>query len=224
MVTLKKYDVLGKEIGVVTVEDQWLSIDAHPQMIKDYLVAIRNNLRQWSASTRNRQEVNHTGRKPHPQKGQGRARQGCLAAPQYKGGGRVHTPRPKFDQNIRINKKERRLAIRQLLSEKIRDNRMCLLQLPKEPVMKTKVVAEFLKKVDMEGKRVLFIGGFAKGEKVPDIGLYDGFLRSMRNIPRIDFIYLPNISGYDVAVSHQIVLMEGAFSELEAMLGKSSGV
>ena len=65
---------------------------SNSQLIKDYLVAIRNNARQWSAHTKTRAEVNHSGQKPHPQKGTGRARQGYLGAPQYKGGGRVGRP------------------------------------------------------------------------------------------------------------------------------------
>src|SRR5208282_3594426 len=97
-------------------------------MIKDYTVAIRNNARQWSASTKGRKEINRTGKKPHPQKGQGRSRQGCLAAPQYKGGGIVFGPKPKFDQHVRINKKERRAAIRFFLAEKIKANQVHVLK------------------------------------------------------------------------------------------------
>ena len=84
MVTLKKVDLLGKEVGQVDIkieDDQKL---ANPQMIKDYLVAMRANSRQWSANTKGRKEVNRTGAKPHKQKGLGRARQGSFAAPQYK--------------------------------------------------------------------------------------------------------------------------------------------
>src|ERR1700689_3249769 len=97
-------------------------------MVKDYIVAIRENARQWSANTKGRSEVNHSTKKPHPQKGQGRARQGMLSAPQYKGGGRVHTPKPKYDQHVRINKKERRAAIRSLIGEKIRDKCLHVLE------------------------------------------------------------------------------------------------
>src|SRR3989344_140823 len=117
MATLKKYDMAGKEVGTVQIDDALLDVSAHSQSMKDYIVAIRNNARQWSANTKRRSEVNHTGRKPHPQKGQGRARQGDLAAPQYKGGAVVWGPRPK-DIHTRINKKERRAAIRYLMAEK----------------------------------------------------------------------------------------------------------
>src|SRR5580692_4916122 len=104
-----------------------LKSTANSQMIKDYIIALRENARQWSASTRNRAEVNHSGKKPHPQKGTGRARQGYLGAPQYKGGGRVHAPRTKFDQHVSINKKERRAAVRQLIAEKIQGNQLRVL-------------------------------------------------------------------------------------------------
>src|SRR3990172_8715351 len=112
----------GKEVGVVQVDDAVLQMTAHPQSVKDYLVAIRKNARQWSASTKTRAEIQRTGRKPHPQKGQGRSRQGDLAAPQYKGGGIVFGPKPKFDMHVRINKKERRAAVRSMIVQKILDN------------------------------------------------------------------------------------------------------
>ena len=97
-------------------------------MIKDYIVALRANARQWSANTKTRSEVKHTTKKPHPQKGQGRARQGSLVSPQYRGGGRVFGPKPKFDQHVRINQKERKAAIRFFLAEKLKENRVWLIE------------------------------------------------------------------------------------------------
>ena len=105
MATLKKYNLAGKEIGQVAIDDRLIDVEANSQMIKDYIVALRANARQWSASTKTRGEVKHTTKKPHPQKGQGRARHGSLVTPQYRGGGRVFGPKPKFDQHVRINKK-----------------------------------------------------------------------------------------------------------------------
>src|SRR5690242_6457982 len=138
-------------------------------MMKDYLVAYRANQRQWSANTKSRAEVNHSGQKPHPQKGTGRARQGYLGAPQYKGGGRVHTPKPKFDQFVRINKKERRSAIRHLIIEKILENKIHVLKAESFKEPKTKRVADFLKGRDLLGKRVLFLGEgvFESSSKTP---------------------------------------------------------
>src|SRR4029079_6416271 len=93
-------------------------------MVKDYIIALRANARQWSANTKGRSEVSHSTKKPHPQKGGGRARQGSLVAPQYKGGGRVFAPKPKFEQHVRINRKERQAAIRFLISEKWKANKL----------------------------------------------------------------------------------------------------
>src|SRR5690349_7181997 len=118
--TLKKYKLDGQEVGTVKISSQLAEAEANTQMIKDYIVAIRENQRQWSASTKGRSEVVHTTKKPYRQKGTGNARQGSLVSPQFRGGGIVHGPKPKFDQHVRINKKEKKAAIRALIGEKIR--------------------------------------------------------------------------------------------------------
>ncbi len=214
MAVLKKYDLAGVEIGEVSVADDLIKTTANLQMIKDYLIALRANARQWSASTKGRSEVSHSGKKPHPQKGTGRARQGCLAAPQYKGGGRVFTPRPKFDQHVRINKKERRAAISHLLAEKVLDNRVHVLKYAPLNVPKTKTVAQFLRKRELEGKRVLFLA-----EGVANMEKYQTWIKSMRNVPKIEFLLVPNVNGYDLTLCSDIVLMETAVDELFTLLG-----
>ena len=91
--------------------------------------------------------MSHSTKKPHPQKGTGRARQGSLAATQYKGGGRPMGPKPKFDQHVKINKKEKRAAIRALLAEKIREGKVAVLENFEMESPKTKSLSEFLGKV-----------------------------------------------------------------------------
>ncbi len=219
MVTLKKYNLAGQVLGEVKLDDELLSSEMCQQSIKDYLVALRANARQWSANTKTRAEVSHSGQKPHPQKGTGRARQGYLGAPQYKGGGRVFAPRPKFDQHVRINKKERRGAIRHLLIEKIRDAKLHLLEWDNsftEP--KTKAVAKFLEQARIEGKRVLFLRRL--GEAVEEKAQISNtaFAKSVKNLPFIETRLLQNINGYDLAVSHEVVLFSEGFDELMLML------
>lgn len=224
MAILKKYNLSNEQVGEVNLEESFLQTNANLQMIKDYLVAIRANARQWSANTKGRSEVSHSTKKPHPQKGTGRARQGSLAAPQYKGGGRVHSPKPKFDQHIRTNKKERRAAIRHLLIEKILNNSLVVLtyQAMKQP--KTKVVNDFLKSQETNGKRVLFLGeGFTGAESVASpMVKYDSFVKSLRNIPKSNFMLFPNVNGYDVALHQQVVIMEEALDELMMLLKTGS--
>ncbi len=157
MANIKKYNLSGEQIGELSLDDTLLQGGANPQMIKDYLVAYRANQRQWSANTKTRAEVNHSGQKPHPQKGTGRARQGYLGSPQYKGGGRVFGPRPKFDQHVKLNKKEKRAVIKTLLAQKIQEQHVHVLSIEGLNAPKTKSVVEFLKKLNLAQKRVLFL-------------------------------------------------------------------
>lgn len=215
MAVLKKYDLTGKETGSVQVDDTLLEIGAHPQSIKDYIVALRKNARQWSASTKVRKEINRTGKKPHPQKGQGRSRQGDLAAPQYKGGGIVFGPKPKFDMHVRINKKERQAAIRSLIAEKIKAGQVYVLTKAdlKEP--KTKAVAPFFEQVAT--KRVLVLGESKTGMESP----HGNFIKSLRNIPKKDYALVPQVNGYDLARAAELVVLESALSEFLSILGAS---
>ncbi|MDN3507131.1 MAG: 50S ribosomal protein L4 [Simkaniaceae bacterium] len=210
MATLKKYDLKGKASGEVSIEDAVLTTEVNGQMIKDYLVAIRANQRQWSASTQTRAEVSKTKRKPFKQKGTGNARQGFLGAPQFKGGGRVHAPRPKFDQHVRINRKEKRLAIRHLLSEKIQGEKAHVLDYKALKAPETKALANFMKSLELQGKRVLFLA---------ENGDYSTLHKSLRNIPRAEFLFLPNVSGYDLAVCHELVILDSAVEQLKETLG-----
>jgi large subunit ribosomal protein L4 len=208
--TLKKYDLSGKEVGTVQVDDALLTAEANSQMVKDYLVAIRNNARQWSANTKGRKEISCTGRKPHAQKGQGKARQGSVAAPQYKGGGIVFGPKPKFNQHVRINRKERKAAIRFLIAEKIKADQVRVLQSEKMDKAQTKVVAGFLRSGELMDKRVLFLGERSENEEL--------YLSSC-NIKKKEFSSIPTISGYDLALCREIVVLDSAVDQLLSILG-----
>lgn len=209
MATLKKYDISGKEIGEVSIEDGILEYKANPQMIKDYLIALRNNARQWSANTKGRKEVNRTGAKPHQQKGTGRARQGCFAAPQYRGGGRVFGPKPKFDVYSKVNKKEKQAVIKSLLIEKIIENNAIVLKEDDKKIEKTKQIANFFDALKIHGKRVLVI---AKPNTSNE------FKRCMKNIPKTNFSDINSINGYSLALCQQLVVMEAAVEDMNVIL------
>lgn len=221
MATLKKYDIQGKEIGTVQVDDALLEGSAHPQSIKDYIVALRNNARQWSASTKVRKEINRTGRKPHPQKGQGRSRQGDLAAPQYKGGGIVFGPKPKFDIHVRINKKERRAAIRTLIAEKIKGGFVYVLQKGDLKHPKTKTLADFFNHIQRTDKRVLVLGESNKEEKEEMGNPHTNLVKSLRNIPKKEYGLVPQVNGYELARCHTLVVLDSALDEFLTILGGS---
>lgn len=226
MVTLKKYNLDGVEVGQVTVDERLINAEANGQMIKDYIVAIRENARQWSANTKTRAEVKHTTKKPHPQKGQGRARHGSLVGPQYRGGGRVFSPKPKFDQHVKINQKEKRAAIRFLLSEKFKENRIRIIENTQMELPKTSRLASLLNVFETK-KSVLVLGesSFLQFEAEGNNYKFNissdqhyAFSRSLRNIPKTKFKLASNISGYDVLVAHDIVMTEAALNELKEWL------
>ncbi|MCB1111383.1 MAG: 50S ribosomal protein L4 [Chlamydiales bacterium] len=226
MVTLKKYNLEGKELGTVDVKDMLANAEANGQMIKDYIVAIRENRRQWSANTKTRSEVAHTTAKPHPQKGTGRARHGNLVGPQFRGGGIVFGPKPKFDQHVRINKKERRAAIRALLADKIREGKFIIIESVELEAPKTKSVATFIKNCEISG-RTLFLGETTYSEVETDgkkerVSVkatgHDNFAKSINNLPKAEFALASNISGYDVMNAGTIIATESALKELEDWL------
>lgn len=209
MATITKYSLKGEKSGSVNVDDAFASYEANGQMIKDYIIALRENARQWSASTKTRAEVEHTTKKPHPQKGTGNARQGTLVAPQHRGGGRAHGPRPKFDQHVRINKKERRAAIRALLAEKMRGGRLIVVDSMQMDAPKTQTVSSFLKHAGCT-RSVLFLGDhqeqFDEGRS--------HFCKSARNIEKVSFLPATQLSGYDILVAHHLVVTEAALQEI----------
>ena len=226
MVTLKKYDLVGQQIGEVEVDDSFVDFEVNGQMIKDYIVALRANARQWSASTKGRSDVNHSRQKPHKQKGTGRARQGSLSAPQYKGGGIVFGPKPKFNQHVKINKKERQAAILSLIAEKIKEEKIHVLQDDALEVPKTKLVANFLKALNLN-KRVLFLGE-SKAVEVETEGEtkaicvhcsnHKNLAKSIKNIPKIKFMLAKNINGYELMLAQDLVITEKVLAELKNWL------
>lgn len=227
MTTLKKYNLSGKSVGNIKIDDTLAQAEANGQMVKDYITALRANARQWSANTKTRSEVNHSTKKPHPQKGQGRARQGRLSSPQYKGGGRVFGPRPKFDQHVRINKKERRAAIRYLIAEKIREHKLHIIEDTALDEPKTKTIVSFLKAAEIKG-RILFLGESARTSFANDNGedihvdvasnKHHNFIKSMRNLPKTEFALASNVSGYDVIIAQNMIVTESALNELKQWL------
>lgn len=216
MAKLKSYDLSGKELGEEEINNDLLDWSSNDQMTKDYLVALRNNKRQWSANTKGRSEVSHGGAKPHPQKGTGRARQGSLASPQYKGGGVVFGPKPKFNQHTRINRKERRSILNTLISSSIKDGLFNILKYESQEEPKTKVLASFLKTLQISEKKVLFI---AESEDM--YPKYENLAKSLRNLPKTKFLNMQNINGFEILNANNIFLLDGALEQLKKTLGRS---
>lgn len=214
---IKEYvakDNVGREIEI-SIPDLPMNLP----MIKTYITAIRANLRQWSASTLTRGEVNRTGKKCRKQKGTGGARHGDRAAPQMRKGGRAHGPEPKFDQHVKINAKERRSAIRSLLVDKISSGR--LFHLPFDALElfselpKTKRAVDILGAFGILGQKNLLLFGSFSDEHFLDI---ERMKLSFRNIPDLYMGELGSLSGYDLLRNRNVILVASSREELNNYL------
>jgi large subunit ribosomal protein L4 len=224
--SLKKYNLQGEEVGMVEVSDMLTEARANSQLVKDYIVALRANARQWTACTKTRGEMKHSTKKPHPQKGQGRSRQGSLVAPQYRGGGRVFGPKPKPDFHLRVNQKERKAAIRALIAEKIREGSMVVVDSFAMETPRTKVVRKLLDSCGFK-RRVLMLGegsyvelGDEEQKVLWSISSekHDIVKMSASNLPFVEFSLVKDVDGYAVAVAHALVVTQAALAELEQWL------
>ncbi|PCI78386.1 50S ribosomal protein L4 [Candidatus Aerophobetes bacterium] len=214
MAKLKHYDIDGKELGEIDVNDAILVKEVSHQQVKDYLVAIRRNKRQWSASTKGRSDINHSNAKPHAQKGTGKARQGTIKAPQYRGGGVVFGPKPKFDQFVKINRQERRKAISYLLSDKMAGDNVICLKMPTMEKASTKTFSKFLKKVGLERDSILFVDKECHPVSADKMFFY----LSMRNIKRMRFRPVESLSGEDVIRCKKMIVLDSAVEELTRVM------
>lgn len=227
MASLKKYNLLGEELGSVEVSDEFAKAEPNAQQVYEYIKALRENARQWSASTKTRKEVKHTTRKPRPQKGSGRARQGMLCTPQFRGGGVVFGPKPKFNQHVRLNRKERKQVLRALIGEVIREERLIILEEMTMAAPKTKTIGDLLQKVGENRGASLFLaaGNYQEleqdGKKVRlNIRSVDhrSFEKSTRNIPRVGFSIVKSLNG-DLLLRHKrVFITEEGLSELQDWL------
>jgi len=223
--SLKKYNLKGDELGTVDVADQLVEVRVESQLVKDYLIALRANVRSWTACTKTRAEVKHTTKKPSPQKGQGNARHGNLVAPQYRGGGRAFGPKPKFDVRLRMNRQERKAAIRALVAEKIREGKMIVVDSLDMQEPKTKSINELFKHCEC-GRRVLVLGegSFIEigGESKRSVSVsslqHENFKKSVRNMPRVTFQLVKDMNGYQLALAQNLVISQPALEELIAWL------
>ena len=143
---LNVIDLQGKKAGTVTVEDAVWGAEAKPTLVAQAVRVYRSNLRQGPAATKNRGEVNRTGRKMWKQKGTGKARHGDRTAPQFVGGAKAHGPTGQENYKLRINQKMKQGALWSVLSDMVRGGRVTVIDSLPE-VKKTKELARIVEKI-----------------------------------------------------------------------------
>ncbi|WP_179395801.1 50S ribosomal protein L4 [Lacticaseibacillus absianus] len=203
-VTLYKQD--GSENGTVELNDAIWAIEPNENVIFDAVLMQRASLRQGTSKVKNRHEVSGGGRKPWRQKGTGRARQGSIRSPQWRGGGIVFGPHPR-SYAYRINKKAYRLAIKSVLSQKVTDEGLVVVDGLSFDAPKTKDFAAALSalKVNEKALVVLEAGN-------------DNAALAARNLPNVKVIPADGVNVLDVVNYNKLIVTQSALQKIEEVL------
>ena len=197
------YNMQGKKVSDVELSEAVFGIEPNENVVHSALVNYLANQRQGTQSTKTRAEVRGGGRKPWRQKGTGRARQGSIRAPQWIKGGIALGPKPR-SYSYRINKKEKQLAIKSILSAKVLDNELTVVDKLELKETKTKIMAKALTDLKVEGKALIILAD--KNENVS---------RSSRNIEGVKTIELNTINVFDLLNCNKLVLPLNTVKKLE---------
>ena len=203
MANIAVVDMTGKNVGEITLSDAVFGIEPNAAVMHEAVVNYLANQRQGTQSTLTRTEVSGGGKKPWRQKGTGHARQGSTRAPQWRHGGIVHAPKPR-DYSYVINKKERRLALKSALSDKVLNGSLIVLDALTVDSYSTKTVAACLKAIGAERKALIVLddnNAFA--------------VKSAANIAGVKTAQYNTINTYDVLNADSLVIVKNAVAKIE---------
>ena len=203
MPSIDVYNIEGKKVKTVDLKEEIFGIEPNETIVHSVLVNYLANQRQGTQSTKTRSEVRGGGRKPWKQKGTGRARQGSIRAPQWIKGGIALGPKPR-SYKYKVNKKERQLAIKSLLSSKVLENDLVVVDKFDFKEIKTKQMVDAMKKLKVEEKAFVVLP--ASNEVVQ---------KSARNIQNVKTGSVNTINVYDLLKYKKLVLTVDAIKKLE---------
>lgn len=206
----KKIDVLslkGEKVKDIKLEDNIFNIEPNEAVIKDAVVAAMAGARQGTAKVKTRSEVAGGGRKPYRQKGTGNARQGSIRAPHYRHGGIVFGPVPR-DYSKKMNKKEKKLALKSALSYKVLDKELVVVSTIEFETNKTKEMVNLLEGLNLINHKVL----------VCVKELTDNVCLAARNLANVKVVLPSEINTFDLISSDNLLIEEEALTMLEEVL------
>ena len=192
----------GEEVGSLELNDAVFGAKINEHLVHMSVVQYLANKRQGTQKAKTRSEVRGGGRKPWRQKGTGHARQGSIRAPQWKGGGVVFAPTPR-DYSFKLNKKEKRAALKSVLTSKVNDSKFIVLDELKLDEIKTKKFQEVLENLKVS-KALVIINDNDQN-----------IVMSARNIPKIKTALTNTINVYDILKYDTIVVTKDAVATIE---------
>ncbi len=202
MAKVSVYNMEGKEVGSMELNDAVFGVEVNEHLVHMAVVQQLANNRQGTQKAKTRSEVRGGGRKPWRQKGTGHARQGSTRAPQWTGGGVVFAPTPR-DYSFKMNRKEKRAALKSALTSRVQENKLIVVDELKFDEIKTKKFAEVLKNLNLDKALVVLN---ENDEKV---------VMSAKNISTVKTTQINTINVYDVLKYNTVVLTKAAAESIE---------
>ncbi|MGI6020458.1 MAG: 50S ribosomal protein L4 [Lachnospiraceae bacterium] len=202
MANVSVFNMEGAEVGKMDLSDGIFGIEVKPHLVHKAVVWHLANMRQGTQKAKTRSEVSGGGKKPYRQKGTGHARQGSTRAPQWTGGGVVFAPTPR-NYSFKMNRKEKRIALKSALTSKVQDNKAIVLDKLALEGIKTKEMVKVLENIKVDNALVVI--------ESTDMNV----VLSARNIPGIKTINADVINVYDIMKYHTLVMTQDAVKKIE---------
>ena len=203
MAKVSVYNMEGKEVETIDLSDAVFGVEVNEHLVHMAVVLQLANNRQGTQKAKTRSEVSGGGRKPWRQKGTGHARQGSTRSPQWTGGGVVFAPVPR-DYSFKLNKKEKRIALKSALTSKVQANKLIVVDELKMDEIKTKKFQEVLSNLKISRKALVVLN--ENDEKV---------VLSARNIPTVKTALTNTINVYDIMNAGTVILTKDAAHKIE---------
>ena len=202
MANVSVYNMEGKEVGTIELNDAVFGVEVNEHLVHMAVVAQLANKRQGTQKAKTRSEVSGGGRKPWRQKGTGHARQGSTRSPQWKGGGIVFAPTPR-DYTIRLNKKEKRAALKSALTSRVQDNKFIVVDEFKFDEIKTKKFQGVMDSLKVNKALVVL----ADNDR--------NTVLSARNVADVKTAQVNSINVYDILKYNTVVASKAAVASIE---------
>ena len=202
MANVSVYNMEGKEVGTIELNDAVFGVKVNEHLVHMAVVQQLANNRQGTQKAKTRSEVSGGGRKPWRQKGTGHARQGSTRSPQWAGGGVVFAPVPR-DYSFKLNKKEKRAALKSALTSKVQDKKLIVVDELKFDEIKTKSFANVMKNLNVTKGLVVLAENDAN------------VVLSAKNIPTVQTTLTNTLNVYDVMKAGTVVLTKDAVAKME---------
>ena len=209
MSKIEMLNLNGEKVKDIKLNDNVFGIEPNDAVLHNAIVLSMASRRQGTHATKTRDMVSGGGRKPWRQKGTGNARQGSIRAPKWRGGGIVFGPQPR-DYSKKMNKKERRLALKSALSYKAIDSELVVVENITMETNKTKDMLSLLTKLNLVNKKVLMV--------VEELN--DNICLSTRNLGNVKVVLPEEVNTYDVINADNMLITEKALEKLEEVLSR----